>query len=74
MLERRLRLAAPRRLAHEKPAVAARLHQPLRQQLVIRRDHRRRADLMLLRALAHRRQARARREQPRANALGETAG
>ena len=43
--------------AHKKAPVLARLHQPLGQQLVIGRHHGRRAHPVLLRALAHRRQA-----------------
>jgi hypothetical protein len=60
-----------RGLAHKKPPVLARLHQPLRQQLVIGRHHGGRAHAVLLRALPHRRQARARGQQPVADALGK---
>src|SRR3989344_5359414 len=59
-------------LAHKKAPVLARLHQALRQQLVVRCNHSGRAHAMLLRALPHRRQARAGRQQPVADALAET--
>ncbi len=64
--------ALRRRLPHEKAAVLARLHQPLRQQLVVGGHHGGWAHVVLQRALAHRGQARTGRHQPVADALGKT--
>ena len=71
-LGRRLRRLAAA-LAHEEAAVLAGFHHALRQQLVVRGHHRRGAHALLLRALPHRRQASARRQQAVADALGEAA-
>ena len=51
-----------------------RFDQALRQQLVISRHHRAGANPLLLRALPHRRQARAGRQQAGLDALGKTRG
>jgi hypothetical protein len=61
-------------LAHEKAAVAARLDQAQRQQPVVGRHHRGRADLVLFGTLAHRRQPRAGGQQTVADALGKMGG
>jgi hypothetical protein len=62
------------RLAHEEAALAARLHQPLRQQLVVGGHHRGRAHAVAARAVAHRGQAGAGHQQPLADALGVARG
>jgi hypothetical protein len=60
--------------AHEEAPVAPGLHQALGQQLVIGTDHGGGANLLLLRALAHRGQTGPRRQQPVPDALGKALG
>jgi hypothetical protein len=60
-----------RGIAHKKTAVLARHHQALRQQLVVGGHHGGDAHALLLGAQAHRGQARARRQQAAAYALGK---
>ncbi len=61
-------------IAHEEAALALGLHQALGLQLVVGGDHGVRAHALLARALAHRGQARAGGQQPRADALGKALG
>jgi hypothetical protein len=68
------RVLCRRRIAHIEAALPARLDQPLRQQLVVGGHHRVRAHALLPRAFAHRGQARAGRQQPGADALGQAVG
>jgi len=63
-----------RQIADIEAALSARLHQALRQQLVVGRHHGIGAHALLARAIAHRGQARASGQQARANALGEALG
>jgi drug/metabolite transporter (DMT)-like permease len=60
------------RLSHEEAALAVRLNQPLRQQLIVGRDHGVGADTMGLGAITHRGQARTWCQQVLADALGKT--
>ncbi len=62
------------RIAHEEPALAPRLHEALRQQLVIGGNHGVGAHALLTRAFTHRRQPRAHRQQPAADAFRESLG
>lgn len=60
--------------AHEEAPVLARLHQALREQLVVGGHHGGGAHAVLQRALAHRGQARTGRQQAAADAVGEAHG
>ena len=69
------RCGRPRhRVAHEEAALRPRLHQALRQQLVVGGHHGGRADPVQRRALPHAGQARAGRQQLVADALGKALG
>lgn len=61
-------------ISYIKATVSVRFHQTLRQQAVISRHHRAGAHALLVGALPHRRQARARCQQTAAIALGKTPG
>ena len=59
------------KVTHKEAALRSGLYQALRLQQVIGGHHGIGAHILLARTLAHRRQARARRQQPRAYAIGQ---